>query len=81
MPGAMTPPRYSADSETASKVVAVPKSTTMHGPPWRRWAATALTMRSAPSSRGLSIASDMPVRTPGPMTRASRRRYLSASDR
>ena len=32
MPGAMAPPRYSPASETASKVVAVPKSTTMHGP-------------------------------------------------
>ena len=32
MPGAMAPPRYSPFAETASNVVAVPKSTTMHGP-------------------------------------------------
>ena len=31
MPGAITPPRYSPASEIASKVVAVPKSTTMQG--------------------------------------------------
>ena len=33
MPGAMAPPRYSPVPEMASKVVAVPRSTTMHGPP------------------------------------------------
>jgi hypothetical protein len=32
MPGAMAPPRYSPLAETASNVVAVPKSTTMAGP-------------------------------------------------
>ena len=33
IPGAIAPPRYSPRSETASYVVAVPKSTTMQGPP------------------------------------------------
>ena len=67
----MAPPRYSPASETASKVVAVPKSTTMHGPPKRRRAATALAIRSAPSSCGLSMAIGRPVRTPGPTIRTS----------
>ena len=35
------PPRYSPAAETASKVVAVPKSTMMHGPPYFSKAATA----------------------------------------
>ena len=33
MPGTMAPPRYSPLSEMTSKVVAVPKSTTIVGPP------------------------------------------------
>ena len=33
MPGTMAPPRYSPLAEIASKVVAVPKSTTIVGPP------------------------------------------------
>ena len=33
-PGAITPPRYSHFAEITSKVIAVPKSTTMHGPPY-----------------------------------------------
>ena len=36
-----------------SKVMAVPKSTTMHGPPYLWNAATPLTMRSAPTSSGI----------------------------
>ena len=32
-PGAMTPPRYAPSASTTSKVVAVPKSTTVSGPP------------------------------------------------
>jgi hypothetical protein len=39
---------------TTSNVVAVPKSTTTTGEPYRSRAATALTMRSAPTSAGLS---------------------------
>ncbi len=34
MPGAMAWPRYSPAAETALKVVAVPKSTAMQGPPY-----------------------------------------------
>ena len=54
MPGQMAPPRYSPLADTASKVVAVPKSTMTSGMGQRAWAATALTMRSAPTSAGLS---------------------------
>ena len=32
-PGAMAPPRYAPSAAIASKVVAVPKSTTISGPP------------------------------------------------
>jgi hypothetical protein len=49
-------------------VVAVPKSMTMAGPPNTSMAAMALAMRSAPTSRGLSVRTGMPVRTPGSMT-------------
>ena len=34
IPGAITPPRYSHFAEITSNVIAVPKSTTMHGPPY-----------------------------------------------
>ena len=54
MPGAITPPRYSPLPDTQSNVVAVPKSTTISGPLKRSYAATALTIRSAPTSRGFS---------------------------
>ncbi len=54
MPGASTPPIYSPRAEMASKLIAVPKSTMMHGPPSLANAATLLTMRSAPTSCGLS---------------------------
>ena len=54
MPGQITPPMYSPFADTQSNVVAVPKSTTMHGPPNFSKAATAFTMRSAPTSAGLS---------------------------
>ena len=52
MPGQITPPRYSPPREMTSKVVPVPKSTTMTGPSASvcSRAATALTMRSAPTS-------------------------------
>ena len=50
----MTPPRYSPRAVTTSKVVAVPKSTTIAPCGQRSYAATALTIRSAPTSRGFS---------------------------
>jgi hypothetical protein len=53
-PGAMMPPAYSPLGVTTSKVVAVPKSTTMAPSAQRAWAATAFTIRSAPTSRGFS---------------------------
>src|SRR5215210_5503488 len=53
-----------------SKFVEVPKSTTMHGAPYRSFAATALTIRSGPTSRGSSYRIGMPVLTPGPTARS-----------
>jgi hypothetical protein len=53
-PGVMAPPRYSPATEMASNVVAVPRSTTTHGPPNRSKAPTALAILSAPTSFGLS---------------------------
>jgi len=47
----ITPPMYSPFFETQSNVVAVPKSTITHGPPYFSNAATAFTMRSAPLPR------------------------------
>lgn len=41
-------------ADTTSKFVEVPKSTTMAGPPYNVWAARVFTMRSGPTSRGLS---------------------------
>ena len=64
----MIPPAYSPLAVTTSKVVAVPKSTTTAPSGQRAWAATALTMRSAPTSRGLSYRMGIPVFTPGPTT-------------
>ena len=54
IPGASTPPTYSPSAETTSKFVDVPKSTTMHGDPYRSLAATELAIRSGPTSRGSS---------------------------
>ena len=71
MPGKIAPPRYSPFSLIASIVFAVPKSTTIDGPPYRSYAATALAMRSGPTSFGLSYRIGMPLRTPGSTTRAS----------
>ncbi len=65
MPGAVTAPTYSPLAETASNEVAVPKSTMMHGPPNWSMAASAFTMRSLPTSLGLSMRTGTPVRTPG----------------
>ena len=69
MPGASTPPTYAPSASTTSKFVEVPKSTTMHGAPYRAEAATALTIRSGPTCRGSSYRIGIPVLTPGPTTR------------
>src|SRR5713226_3936681 len=81
-PGAMTPPRYSQRSEITSNVIAVPKSTTMHGPPYLRNAATPFTIRSAPTSDGLSTSTAIPVFTPSSTNSAFLPKYtrdISAS--
>src|SRR5208283_6076362 len=69
-------------AEITSNVIAVPKSTTTHGPPNWWNAATPFTMRSAPTSIGLSTCTDMPVFTPISTKRAFLPRYsrdISAS--
>src|SRR5450432_880135 len=71
-PGTITPPKYSPFGEMQSNVVAVPKSTTMTPALMRSYAATALTMRSAPTSRGFSYSTGIPVLSPGPTTNGSR---------
>ena len=69
MPGKMTPPQVlPVGAETQSKVVAVPKSTATTGAPINSMAATEFTIRSAPTSRGFSYRTGMPVRVPGPTT-------------
>ena len=70
-PGAITPPRNSPASDTTSKLVPVPKSTTIAGPPNIVNAASVFTTRSAPTSRGLSVSTDTPVFMPGPTTSGS----------
>ena len=59
-PGEMAPPRYAPLASTTSMFVAVPKSTTITGEPYVLLAAMALAMRSAPTCRGLGIATSMP---------------------
>ena len=49
-----------------SKLVAVPKSTTIDGEPTVAAAAAALAMRSGPTSRGFCTRTATPVLTPGP---------------
>src|SRR5665213_2297239 len=80
-PGAMAPPRNSPLRETTSKVVAVPMSTTMAGPPRRSKAATQLTTRSAPTSLGLSVRMGRPVLTPGSMNNGLTLRKVSQTRR
>jgi len=65
MPGASAPPTYSPCALTASKLVAVPKSTTTAGPPYKWTAASEFMIRSLPASLGLSVRTGTPVFTPG----------------
>ena len=58
-PGAMAPPRKNPSASTASTVVAVPRSTTMTGEPWRRAAAQAANGWGADSYRVLYDADDV----------------------
>src|ERR1043166_790719 len=51
-PGAIAPPTNAPDFETQSNVVAVPRSTTMHGAPWSVRPASALAIRSGPTESG-----------------------------
>src|SRR5665213_1705579 len=68
MPGARTPPRNSPVADTTSKLVDVPKSTTIAGPPCNVNPASVFTIRSAPTSFGLSYSTGTPVRMPGSTT-------------
>ena len=54
MPGVMAPPTYAPSRETQSKVVAVPKSTTMAGVPYSRATATVRRSSSAEACRRTS---------------------------
>jgi len=78
-PGAMTPPSVVPRRRHEVEGVAVPKSTTMAG----RWCfvntATALTIRSAPTSFGLSILMGDPRLDPGPTIIGVRPKYRSHS--
>ena len=56
---------FAAFAEMTSNLVAVPKSTTMQGPPYFSKAAMESARRSAPSSVGLSTSTGMPVLMPG----------------
>src|SRR5450830_627518 len=76
IPGAMAPPIYSPLSLMAQNVVAVPKSTIISGPPYFSIAATALTIRSAPTSLGFSYFIERPVFIPGPTTSGFSLKYL-----
>src|SRR6056297_2533203 len=78
IPGAIVPPRYSFFSEIAQNVVAVPKSTITHGPPYLCMHATAFTILSAPTCLGLSYFILIPVLIPGPTTSASLSKYFMA---
>ena len=80
-PGAITPPQYSPCAEMTSNVVAVPKSTTTHGPPYFSKAATPLTSLSAPSSAGLSTRMGIPVLMPGSTDIGFSLKYLSQTRR
>src|SRR6185436_9732886 len=64
-PGAIAPPRNSPLAETTSTQIDEPKSTTIAAELYLWKAARQLTIRSAPTSLGLSTRSGMPVRTPG----------------
>ncbi len=75
------PPRYSPFSETASNVVAVPRSITMQGPPYLWNPATEFTIRSAPTSCGCSYRMGMPVFIPGCTMNGSHLKYLTAISR
>src|SRR6185312_233933 len=64
-PGAIAPPKNSPLAETTSTQIDEPKSTTIAALPYLWYAARQLTIRSAPTSLGLSTKSGIPVRTPG----------------
>ncbi len=72
MPGAMTPPRKTPSAVMQSKVVAVPRSTTMVSRPYRRAAARVLAIRSAPTVSGSSTSRRTgSIGFPGSSTRAA----------
>src|SRR3989338_7013733 len=76
IPGVITPPKYSPPFDTASNVVAVPKSTIIKGPPYLSYPATALTILSAPTSFGLSYKIGIPVFMPGPTISGDALKYF-----
>ncbi len=78
-PGAIAPPTKAPSWATQSNVVAVPRSTTIAGAPYRRDAASALASRSAPTSPGRSTRIGSGT-VPAPAIRSGRsRRAVTAS--
>ena len=82
MPGAIVQPSSRPSAETASNVVAVPRSTTMAGKLWRFIAASELTIRSGPTSGGLAVGHhDRRCLPPIPAMTGGRSKYVSESRR
>ena len=76
IPGLITPPWNAPSAETRSYVVAVPKSTTITGPPYCSYALTASTIQSGPISLGLAVSIRMPGFVPAPTTIGKQWRYF-----
>ena len=76
IPGAITAPSKVPSTPTISYVVAVPKSITITGPPYRVYAATASTIRSAPTCFGFSVTIRIPVLIPADTTIGLIPKYL-----
>ena len=75
IPGASTPPTYSPSGETTSKFVEVPKSTTMHGAPYRSPRRDRVRDPVGPDLARVVVADRDPGLTPGPSTSSWRVAY------
>ena len=76
IPGAITPASNVPSGPITSNVVAVPKSTTIVGPPYKVYAPTASTMRSGPTCLGFSVTMRIPVLIPADTTTGFTPKYL-----
>ena len=75
-PAVMHPPMYSPLAFKASRVVAVPKSSTTQGAPYRAMAATQATDRSGPRCSSLSTPSFSPASASSTMMMGSLPKYF-----